>query len=74
MEALKRAKIFSDTADSDFVRKSDKLTGVVVEAGVGKIAKPTQYLPRPTNGLSCASPYFKHGRERAAPLSSTPVW
>ncbi|KAK3170685.1 hypothetical protein OEA41_002767 [Lepraria neglecta] len=34
-----------DTADSDFVRKSDKLTGVVVEAGVGKVAKP---IPVPT--------------------------
>ena len=33
-----------DPTDSDFIKKDGKLTGVVVEAGVGKIAKP---IPKP---------------------------
>ena len=41
-EALNRAGIPPNTTDPDFIRKDSKLTGVVVEAGIVKVAAPVQ--------------------------------
>ena len=44
-EAINRAGIPLDTTDPNFTRKDGKLTGIVVELGIVKVAAP---IPKPS--------------------------